>query len=332
MNDEIDVVITWVDGNDPEWRIQKNKYMKEIQGVDLATTGEERYRDWDNLRYLFRGIENFMPYVRTIHLVTCGQTPVWLNTENPKLHLVKHADFMPEEYLPTFNSNSIELSLYRIQGLAEHFVNFNDDMFVLKPTKPEDFFERGLPKDIAVLSPQPVHRNIINNIDINNLEILNDYFTMNDIKKNHAKWFNVKYGTLNIRNCIFTRFTTIIGLYEPHIPYSYNKSIIQEVWEKEYQELDHASAHKFRNKEDENEWLFRGWQLLSGHFLPRDKSFGRLINLNENYQEQIQGLKKNPCTVVCLNDTDQVKNFEETKKTVNEYLNSLLSEKSSFEK
>ena len=45
-----------------------------------------------------------------------------------------------EEYLPTFNSVAIESMTWRIPGLCEHFIEFNDDLILAAPTRPEDFF------------------------------------------------------------------------------------------------------------------------------------------------------------------------------------------------
>ena len=72
----IDFVIPWVDGNDPEWRSEKNVYC----GNNKSSSSEkdirdERYRDWDNLQYWFRGVEKFTPWVRKIHFVTWGHLP-----------------------------------------------------------------------------------------------------------------------------------------------------------------------------------------------------------------------------------------------------------------
>ena len=149
----IDIVITWVDGNDPEWRSEKNKtrYGKE----QLAETDdrEERFRDWENLRYWFRGIENCAPWVRKVHFVTWGHLPKWLNTKHPKLNIVRHTDYIPSGFLPTFNSHTIEWNMHRIPGLSEQFVYFNDDMFLLKRTDETDFFRNGRPVDMLALQP-----------------------------------------------------------------------------------------------------------------------------------------------------------------------------------
>ncbi len=50
-----------------------------------------------------------------------------------------------EEYLPTFNCRPIETRLYKIPNLSEHFIYFNDDMFLINPTNSTDFFIDGLP-------------------------------------------------------------------------------------------------------------------------------------------------------------------------------------------
>ena len=136
---KIDFVIPWVDGSDPAWRKEKYKYM----GIDEPDAGAERYREMGILKYWFRAVEAYAPWVNQIHFITWGHLPQWLNTECPKLHIVNHKDYIPEKYLPTFSSHPIELNIHRIPGLSEHFVYFNDDMFLNGPVKPEFFFQNG---------------------------------------------------------------------------------------------------------------------------------------------------------------------------------------------
>lgn len=260
MNNNVDIVITWVDGSDPNWLAEKKMYTKKSNNV--------RYRDWDNLVYIFRGIEQFMPWVHKIYFVTWGHLPKWLNIDNEKLVIVNHQDYIPEKYLPTFNSNVLDLNMFRIPGLSEQYINFNDDTFVIKPTKLEDFFYNGKPKDMACISPQPINRDMIMNIELNNMEIINDYFSINDIKRNKKKWLNFKmYGSYAIRTLIFMRFKTILGFFVPHIPISHLKSVVEELWEKEYAEYDKTCMHKFRTKEDGVNciftWTNKGNELLN---------------------------------------------------------------------
>lgn len=132
----MDVVITYVDGNDPVWQKDYQKY------TDVPVL-QKRFRDWGTLKYLLRGIEVNMPFIRNVYLVVShpSQVPEWADREN--LHIVLHSDIIPSEYLPTFNSTTIEMFLHRIEGLDEEYLYFNDDIFPVAPCRPEDFFREG---------------------------------------------------------------------------------------------------------------------------------------------------------------------------------------------
>ena len=130
----IDIVIPWVDGSDPVWQADHAKY----RASKSADNHPARYREWGLFRYWFRGIEQNAPWVRKVHLLTYGHLPAWLEPDHPKLHIVNHRDFIPEEYLPTFSSHAIELNMHRIPDLAEHFLYFNDDVFLGRPVTPWD--------------------------------------------------------------------------------------------------------------------------------------------------------------------------------------------------
>lgn len=132
----MDIVITYVDGLDPIWQKDYERYTKQ-------PVLEKRFRDWGTLRYLFRGIEVNMPFIRKVHLVVSheSQIPQWVDRN--EVHIVLHSDIIPTEYLPTFNCNPIEMYLHRIEGLDEEFLYFNDDMFPMLACRPEDFFREG---------------------------------------------------------------------------------------------------------------------------------------------------------------------------------------------
>ena len=132
----MDVVITYVDGNDPVWQRDYERYTN----IPLM---QKRFRDWGTLRYLLRGIEVNMPFIRNVYLVVShpSQVPSWADSAN--LKIVLHGDIIPSEYLPTFNSTTIEMFLHRIEGLDEEYVYFNDDIFPVLPCRQEDFFRDG---------------------------------------------------------------------------------------------------------------------------------------------------------------------------------------------
>lgn len=330
MND-IDVVITWVDQSDPAWQAEKAKYDPKR---DETVSGDVRFRDWDQLRYVLRGIDVFMPWVRRVFFVTWGHLPSWLNTNERRLTVVRHEDYIPAEYLPTFNSNTLDLNFFRIDGLSEQYIYFNDDTFAIKPTVPEDFFLHGKPRDMACISPQPIAREAIMNIELNNMEIINDHFSIEDIRRNKRKWLDFRrYGAYALRTALFMRFGTIVGIFEPHIPISHLKSVCQELWEIEFEAHDETCRNKFRSKLDINDWLSRSWQLLSGNFEPRSQHFGKLVPASD-VDAVREILRKSRYKVVCINDDMSVApdDFLRIKQQINAELDALLPTKSSFEK
>lgn len=150
MEKKIDFVVLWVDGNDPEFIREKNKYTPYIEQIDNDEDNLHRYRDYGTFNYWFRMVERHAPWVNNIYLITNGQRPKWLNVNHPKLKWVRHEEFIPEEYLPTFNSSAIEMNIHRIDGLSENFVFFNDDMYLIQDVKYSDFFVNEKPKLLAV--------------------------------------------------------------------------------------------------------------------------------------------------------------------------------------
>ncbi|CAM5639655.1 exopolysaccharide phosphotransferase [Streptomyces avidinii] len=117
-------------------------------GADSSDRADHRFRDRDELRYCLRSIAAYAPWVRHVHLVTDDQVPAWLAEEHPGLSVVDHRElFADPEVLPVFNSHAIETQLHRIPGLAEHYLYFNDDVFLGRPQRPQNFFlPSGLPK------------------------------------------------------------------------------------------------------------------------------------------------------------------------------------------
>ena len=137
---DIDFVIPYVNPTDTSWQQSFKQYNPQADFNDC------RYRDWGILPYVFRSIEQHLPWVRQIVLILASesQVPSWLDTT--KLKIVYHKDFIPEQYLPTFNSNTIEMFLGNIKGISEHFIYSNDDIYFLRDMQPTDFFtSEGLP-------------------------------------------------------------------------------------------------------------------------------------------------------------------------------------------
>jgi hypothetical protein len=143
----IDVVYTWVDGGDPDWRERKSRALSQnswVSEVSEQAANDSRFASRDELRFSLRALHAFAPWVRHIFLVTADQVPAWLDTAHPDLTVVSHAEIFGDTgLLPTFNSQAIESRLHRIPGLAEHFLYLNDDVFLARPVPPEMFFTPG---------------------------------------------------------------------------------------------------------------------------------------------------------------------------------------------
>lgn len=329
MTEQVDFVVLWVDGDDPEWQKEKAKYSP------YGDTSVQRYRDWGIFRYWFRGVEKFAPWVHKVHFVTWGHLPSWLNTENPKLHIVNHKDFMPEEYLPCFNSNAIEINVHRIEGLSEHFVLFNDDLQLIDHVKPTDFFRNGKPVDMLALQPLIANPNspTMSYTLLNNSLLLCRHFDKIKCMKEHpGKFFKIgyplKYFVYNLLETAFPMFT---GFYNTHSTSAFLKSTFSELWEKEGELLDSVSRRKFRSKEDVSQYVFRDWEKLKGNFVPVNmhRRFRYIEVSSDKAEKQI---RRQVRPVVCINDSYLEFDFESKKETVQNALRSILPEKSSFEK
>ncbi len=332
---KIDVVIIWVDANDVEWRKEKAKWKNENILDSKVDDSEKRYRDWENLKYVFRGIDKFMPWVNKVHLVTCGHIPEWLNLECSKLNFVKHSDYMPQKYLPTFNSNAIELNLHRINELEEHFIYFNDDMFTIKKVEEKDFFVNGMPCESAILNIiTPSFDNVVSKIWFNDWAVINRNFDKTtSIKENISKWINVKYGKEVLRTLMLMQWKNFSGFKFTHIPTSMLKSTLNEVWTKEYDVLDKTSLNKFRSPENNSQYLIKDWQLAKGTFYPRNVNFGKVFNVNnENINSVCESIVKQKYKMICVNDTDDIDDFEKTKNMINSAFDKIFPEKSCFER
>lgn len=294
--ENIDFVVLWVDETDEEWQRLRKRYTK------VEFDDRYLYRDYGTFHYWFRMVEKNAPWVNKIHLVTQGHVPRWLNLEHPKLNLIKHEDYIPKEYLPTFNSNVIELNLHRLQELSENFVLFNDDMFLIKPVHPSDFYKDNLPKLSAIynaLTPMDSFSRVI----YNNLEVLNRHFQgKRTMKRNIKKFLTLAYGSDVLRN-LFLLPWGLTGYVNYHLPSPLKKSTLTHLWKLEEKVLVRMSHNHIRdNVTDVNHWLLNYWQIESNQFEPSPKSFGRFMTIKD-YQTILSCLRDRPSKVICINDT-----------------------------
>jgi len=151
-NYPIDAVITWVDGNDKNYKTRMLPYVGNIQ-LMRTKKFRTRFNQVEEIKFTVDSILKYASFIRNIYIVTDNQTPLFLRSESrnqekySNVFIIDHkAIFIEnEEFLPTFNCRTIETLLYKIPDLTEQFIYFNDDMFLLNETSPNDFFIDGLP-------------------------------------------------------------------------------------------------------------------------------------------------------------------------------------------
>lgn len=333
----IDVVVAWVDGNDPDWLAEKELLSPSI----LADGRKLRYRDWGVLQYIFRGIERFTPWVDTVHLVTWGHLPPWLNTTHPKLHIVNHRDYIPGQYLPTFSANTIELNFHRIDGLAERFIYFNDDMFFLRPLKSERFFRGGLPCDFAIMNPaytldlaEGSNDDRIFYIPFNDVNHLNAHYSMRTcVKKHPLHWFNPVYGVDLLRNVFLYPWGRFVGFVDSHLPQPYLKESFTAAWDDSFAILDATCRNRIRTDHDVNQWYIRYRQLAEGNFRPIRPMSDAVFALKENNAEIYQAIERHKAPMICINDSPySEERFAEEKEKLQNAFERILPGKSRFER
>ena len=327
--EKIDIVVLWVDGSDPEFIREKQAVTGKVAFTNQDIDGDQRYRDYGTLHFWFRMIEKHAPWVNNVYLITNGQKPDWLNLEHPKLKLITHREFMPEAYLPSYNSAAIELNLHRIEGLSEHFIYFNDDMFMIKDTQPSDFYKNGHPKLLAVYDAL-VPWSPFTNTYHNNVELIYRHFpNKKAMKSSPWKFFNFRYGSLVLKNLLLLPWGPT-GYVNQHLPVPMKKSTLSHLWDIEGETLDRTSRNKIRDYGvDVNQYVCSNWQIESNQFYPMSKNFGETIGLNQvDKLESIFTDRRKK--LLCVNDDGDFReeNIIHFKQILNEY----YPKKSTYEK
>lgn len=308
----IDFVVMWVDGNDLSWQDKMLSY----KGTS-EQSNPTRFRDWNIFKYWFRSIERFAPWVHRVFLITDNQTPSWININYSKLKIIDHKDFIPAEYLPTFNSHTIELNIHRIEGLSEHFVVFNDDTFINAPITLEYYFKNGLPCDAPfehIFTPRCYFPEVdmwgINIIEFCDTQVVNAHFNRKEVTKANPKgWYGSYLGwKYRLQAYIIRLFgrTEFQHFYSPHNERPFLKSIFEEAWKEEGRMLCN-SCTRFRENVSLNLYFMRYWQLASNKFYPVNHIEARkVIQLEQN---NLRLLEKEMFNIniksLCLNDSSR---------------------------
>lgn len=309
---DIDLVYLWVDGNDPEWLAKHNACVGKMEAKS-ATDCKGRYADNDELKYSLRSIEKYAPWIHRIFIVTDNQTPAWLDTSDPKIRIVDHAEIMPAVSRPCFNATVIEHFICDIPGLAEHFLFANDDMFINRPVTPETFFaEDGLP--IIRFNRRPFRKFTLWYKEKVQGKKLSNYI---QIIRNAAELVERKYGKF-------------YGGKTHHNIDAYLKSDCQHVERMFRKEIEPTLTNHVRSANDIQRNLFAYVALAEKrahlHYVGQRTSF-RLHIQNESHYAKLE--RYNPM-LFCMNDSQYAGDADREREKA--WLERRFPEKSRFEK
>lgn len=336
----IDFVVMWVDGNDLSWQDRMLSY----KGTS-EQSNPTRFRDWNIFKYWFRSIERFAPWVHRVFLITDNQIPSWININHSKLKIIDHKDFIPAEYLPTFNSHTIELNIHRIEGLSEHFVVFNDDTFINAPITPEYYFKNGLPCDAPfehIFTPRCYFPEVdmwgINIIEFCDTQVVNAHFNRKEVTKANPKgWYGSYLGWKYRLQAYLIRLfgrTEFQHFYSPHNERPFLKSIFEKAWKEEDRMLCN-SCTRFRENVSLNLYFMRYWQLASNKFYPENSILQKQVVQLATSSLSLLESKLNDTNIksLCVNDSSlcDYEDYMQAKPLVRNLFEKKLPHKSSFE-
>lgn len=333
----IDFVIAWVNGNDPKWQ---QSYLRH-RGKALKTDAC-RFRDWGFLRYWFRAVEMYAPWVHRVFFITNGQIPEWMNTDCEKLRIVRHEEYIPEYMLPTFNARVINLNLHRIPDLSEHFVYFDDDMFLNAPVEPERYFVDGLPCDYNAERQQAPLFNRVSGYgiyltDYCNIAVLNSLFNRLEVMAARPDLWMAGHLTEEDKQMteIIGNDKCFHGFTLPHNEKPFLKSAFAEAWEKAGERLC-ASCTQFRIDYEPNIYFMRYWQLATNRFypIPNRKDAGLVSIDRKSIMLTVMAMNKPNIKSLCINDYEgcSQEDFEIVAPELQKQWELKLPDKSRFER
>ena len=287
---DIDFVVPMVFPDDVLW--QRDFKKSNSSYIDKHV----RWRSWGTERCLIRLVKKNMPWIRTIHVLLArkSQLQYWMNDE--KVHIVYHKDFIPEKFLPLFNSCAIEMFLHNIPGLSEQFLYGNDDMYPLYRLKKSDFFLDGKPCIKMKSFHYPKEPNAFQKSCMCGLNFI-------------ASRFGRKYTDTWLKN--------------GHSIAPMLKSTCKDIIENRWEEVE-MTITSFRTDYNLNQYIYSWWQYLSGNYADRSPRY-RYIGAGGHTKEEMADIISLKDAIVCVNDNSEFKDYEEYAKTLNAELEKILN-------
>lgn len=303
---DIDIVLPFVDCADPSWQ---DSYTRTMKGPNFNPV---RYRDWGMVRYILRGVEKNMPWIRKVFFVVSSpsQVPSYINTDRVKV--VYHQDFIPNGLLPLFSSCTLELFMHRIPGLSEHFIYFNDDIVPVRPSSPEDFFTEGNVRGSCFFKT---------GVDINNVFRHIQYNCTVESAKAAGQKMNIDESTI---------------LTSRHGVRAYLKSECEKCMEKEWINIC-GRITPVRSSVNLCQFLYYNYMYFDGRIVDDGRaSTLDYVDFDNGITAGVRRMLESPeAQFICINDSGAVDGrdgFQKYKKIVVDSLERIFPEKCEFEK
>lgn len=285
----VDVVYTWVDGADPEHTAKRARHSG--AAASALAANRSRFVDRQELRYSLRSLHMYAPFVRHVYLVTDAQVPDWLDRSAEGITVVDHRDvFDDPEALPTFNSHAIGARLHHIDGLAERYLYFNDDVFLAGPVHAEDFF----------------HANGIARLPFSPFQLGAGAPLRDEVAPNSAG--------KNVRHLLHESFGRRITHKFKHVPHPQIREVMLELEERYAEDVERTVRSRFRSPEDLGfaATLHHHYALLTGRAVPEEYRLRYIDIGGEDAADKLAYLEEGEeVDFFCLNDLDTPPEAEE---------------------
>ena len=170
----MDIVIPFVDCSDKVWMKNFLTYgHSENNKSQLKKINYCHYYNYDTLKYVFRGIDSFIPYTNNIFLIVSNIEQVPNYVDQSKVKIVLHKDFIPEKFLPVYQANTIEMFIHNINELDEEYLFIQDDIIPVSHISYDQLFKDGLPCISFLSNNLPQGTLIYRHINISFFEAIN---------------------------------------------------------------------------------------------------------------------------------------------------------------
>lgn len=237
-NSPIDVVITWVDGDDPHHKEKMMHYLKGVKREKIPGAHPTRFASAEEIKYCVLSILTFAPFIRNIYIITDNQDPnlhevikAYFPEKLDSVKIVDHKEIFRgyEECLPTFNCRSIESIMWRIKGLSDNFVYFNDDLFLIRDIKPDDWFINNRPVLRGRWQPFPFPRILWYNLNrFVHKYILRDHDYQPRPSFHMGQWNSASLLGFKCRYFVFQHTTHPISKKTAEVFFDKNKELLHK--------------------------------------------------------------------------------------------------------